>query len=148
MATCSNAELDGANGPVGDPTELALLRTARQLGADVDPGVRERQRERQFHFDPVVKLMTTVDRGGDDRWVHTKGAPESVLPRCALDPRDQARVEAVVDGYARQGLRLLALARRRLAPGDTDANRDAVEAHMTWWSSARPCTTAPPERGR
>jgi calcium-translocating P-type ATPase len=132
MAACSNAELEGAGGPIGDPTELALLRTARQLGADVDPVVREQQRERQFHFDPVLKLMTTIDRVGDERWAHTKGAPESVLPRCALGPGEQARIEAIVDGYARQGLRLLAVARRRLAPGEADTNRDAVEAGLTF----------------
>ncbi|WP_020012974.1 cation-translocating P-type ATPase [Promicromonospora sukumoe] len=145
LAACSNAELDpGRPGEgSGDPTELALLRAASALGADVAVDRRTAGRLRQFHFDPELRLMSTVDRGGDRAVVHTKGAPEAVLDRAggilapdgetrALTAQDRRMLADVVAGYARDGLRLLAVARRELPDGAPvparreDAERDLV----------------------
>ena len=80
---------------IGDPTELALLHMARSLGVEVAPG-GSGQRLAQFHFDPALRRMSTVDRasgkdpGGDADLVrvHTKGAPERSCPCApALAPR-------------------------------------------------------------
>jgi magnesium-transporting ATPase (P-type) len=79
-AACSNARLDDADQSSGDPTEIAVLQAARALGGDVDADRRERSRRHEYNFDAHVKLMSTLDAGdGSDR-LHTKGAPESVLP--------------------------------------------------------------------
>jgi magnesium-transporting ATPase (P-type) len=129
MAACNNAHLDGGT---GDATELAMLRAAGRLG--VERGAGERRGE--FHFDPVLKLMSTVDRDGGLLAVHTKGAPEAVLPRCrsrlddggreaAIDAAEAGRLEALVDGYAMQGLRVLAVAERRLDDGVPERREDA-----------------------
>jgi magnesium-transporting ATPase (P-type) len=67
----------------GDPTELAMLVAAGDLGVTVDPAARDRQRLRHFHFDPVLELMSTVDDRDGHRWVDAKGAPEALLPRAA-----------------------------------------------------------------
>ena len=42
---------------------------------------------RQFHFDPALKLMSTVDERDGELWIHAKGAPEALLPRCTSDRR-------------------------------------------------------------
>jgi calcium-translocating P-type ATPase len=140
MAACNNARLDGA-GPSGDPTEVALLQAAAQAGEHLDPGRRDRQRRGQFHFDPALKLMSTIDQRPGGPAVHTKGAPEAVLARCTailgghgppspLRPETRREVASVVDGYARSGLRVLAFAARQLHPGvpppgrREDAERD------------------------
>jgi calcium-translocating P-type ATPase len=127
-ACCNNARLDAQGQAAGDPTEAALLQAARSLGTDVDPDRREQCRMHQYNFDPQLKLMTTLDHGpGDGWWLHTKGAPEAVLPRCVsvlseagdsgpLEDDLRARITRQVEAYARQGLRVLALARRS-APG-------------------------------
>jgi cation-transporting ATPase I len=47
-----------------------------------------------------------------------KGAPEVVLERCAADPDTLARAHAVAEGLAGHGLRVLAVARRPLRPGE------------------------------
>ncbi|WP_404816235.1 cation-translocating P-type ATPase [Streptomyces thermolineatus] len=128
VAACNNAHADAGDGTLGDPTEVALLEAARALGEPLDPARRERQRRRHFHFDPVLKLMSTVDERDGAVWVHTKGAPEALLPLCTavaepdggtvlLTPERLRRVEERVDAYARQGMRVLAVARRRLEPG-------------------------------
>ena len=103
IGACSNADLEPADGsgPSGDPTELALLSAAVSLGADVRVSKRDEQRRSQFHFDPSIKLMSTVDQTHDGLWVHTKGAPEAVLPRCATvmaaDGREQSLTPAIRD---------------------------------------------------
>ncbi|TVT20363.1 cation-transporting P-type ATPase, partial [Amycolatopsis rhizosphaerae] len=138
MAACNNADLDS-----GDPTEVALMRASGTLGVVVTPRERERQRLRQFHFDPALRLMSTVDTEGDRRVVNAKGGPEAVLSRAtriltpegrsrALTEKDRADFIGVTRGYAARGLRLLAVAGRELADGEPvparreDAERDLV----------------------
>jgi calcium-translocating P-type ATPase len=129
MAACTVAAIDGEGEATGDPTELAILAAAADLGVDVDTTARDRHRRGQFHFDPALKLMSTVDELADGRWIDTKGAPESVLPRCTriLDPDGRERplsdaerdeLAVLVDAQASGGLRVLAVARRALIDAD------------------------------
>ena len=154
-ALCTTAVLEG--GPdqpaLGDPTELALLEAAQAAGAAVDSSERDARRCALFHFDPRLKLMTTVDlaarqqRGPDDAaaaaaWVaHTKGAPEVVLERCTtvldagarrpLTGGDRAEAARAVDRWARQGLRVLAIADRPAATGEqVPRERESVERDL------------------
>jgi calcium-translocating P-type ATPase len=133
-AWCTTADL-GADGAaaIGDPTELALLALADNCGQSLPTGDREAARRALFHFSPQLQRMSTVDETGGKLTVHTKGAPESVLPLCTrlagmdgagpLDDRRRTEVMAVVDGYASQGLRVLAVAERAVPalPADRSA---------------------------
>jgi calcium-translocating P-type ATPase len=128
-ASCNNARLDDSSGAVGDPTEIAVLSVARMLGADTATAQREAHRRWQFHFDPELKMMSTIDQLDDGPpTVHTKGAPEALLPRCSrileadgqpvpLDDSQRRRVEGAVNVFAAEGLRVLALAERLLPTG-------------------------------
>jgi len=127
-ATCNNARLDTGEGNTGDPTEVAVLTAARTLGADVDPDRREQGRGHLYNFDPELKLMSTLDADGPALWLHTKGAPESVLPLCTstlsaggeprpLDTAERERTTRQVESFAGQGLRVLAVARREMPAG-------------------------------
>ncbi len=137
MAACNNARLGDGGEPSGDATEVAMLAAAQRLGGAAGRG----QRRHEFHFDPVLKLMSTVDERDGRLLVHTKGAPEAVLPCCTmlaeadggeipLDPAERGRVEALVDGFAAQGLRVLAIGARLLDDGvpqrREEAERDLV----------------------
>jgi len=137
LASCTSATIDDDEPTValGDPTETALLLAARLLGADVDAGRRERLCRVVYRFDPSLKLMTTVDGTVDDLWVHTKGAPESVLLRCTTvlqpdgseEPLDEARlaeVGEIIAAQAGQGLRVLAAARRKTDGVSSDERAD------------------------
>lgn len=129
-ASCNNASLNDGVDPTGDPTEIAILMAARALGADPDRHCRETQRHCQFHFDPELKLMSTIDHAPDQPPViHTKGAPEAVLAICShildidghpvpLGAPERHAVEAAINAFATDGLRVLAFASRDLAPGD------------------------------
>ncbi|MGZ6697263.1 MAG: cation-translocating P-type ATPase [Solirubrobacteraceae bacterium] len=138
IAACNDAEADGS---AGDPTEVALLGAARTLGADVGTESRERARRREFRFDPELRMMSTVDELDGALWVHAKGAPEAVAPRCAtiagaggreirLDAAGRAEIEARVAGYAQDGLRVLGVAHRRLAADADLGRREHVERDL------------------
>jgi len=127
-AACSNADLHGPGGtPTGDPTEIALLELAAAADTDTSAQARHAARRQLFRFDPRLKLMTTVDERGGHLVIDTKGAPEQVLACCAsirhgghdqpLSDADRAEVSRVMTGYARRGLRVLALASRELPAG-------------------------------
>lgn len=140
-AACNNAHLESDATATGDPTEVALLLAARTLGADIDASLRERRRAHQYNFNPQLKLMSTLDTGAGHDWLHTKGAPESVLPRCstvlladgqqqALAPPERERLAKQVEGFAGQGLRVLALAQRSLSSGQKALAREDAERDL------------------
>jgi calcium-translocating P-type ATPase len=124
ISLCSNAQLDPkGKGSTGDPTEIALLSAARALGVEIGAG--RDSRRRQFHFDPALRLMSTIDALGESHVVHVKGAPEALLVRATsllggaeLTLERRGEVSSVVADLASRGLRLIAVARRRLAPGE------------------------------
>ncbi|MGE5764474.1 MAG: cation-translocating P-type ATPase, partial [Mycobacterium leprae] len=141
VVACTNAEISPDGREIGDPTELALLHLASTLGAPTDCG--RGGRLAQFHFDPGLRRMSTVDRRPDGVYVHTKGAPEDVVPRCtrvavgqgadaALDQTTLARLDQLVRDWADQGLRLLAVATRAVPEHDVPGlSRDDAERDLT-----------------
>jgi calcium-translocating P-type ATPase len=131
LAACSTAELDPERTGTsrGEATEVGLLEAARLLGVDVDVARREHQRRAIYRFDPKLRLMSTVDvRMDGGITVHAKGAPEEVLARstfvvgsdgdATLSETDRRETLAVLERWAAQGLRVLAVARRRLPDED------------------------------
>jgi calcium-translocating P-type ATPase len=142
MAACNRATVaaDDPSRHSGDPTEVALLLAAATLGEDVREATRDRRRRTTYAFDPGLKMMSTIDEGADGLTAHVKGAPEEILARCdfvmdqEMQPRrlgqdERQRVLAAVESRAAQGLRVLALACRRLDGHVT--RREDVERSLT-----------------
>ncbi len=130
----------GADGAAsGDPTEVALLEAARAAGFDKATLEKRLPREHEFPFDSERKRMTTVHRDGEDRLAITKGAPESVIARCALvalaggdAPLDPAPLLAEAERLAAKGLRVLAFASRRWPRSLQDAPADEAERDLVF----------------
>jgi calcium-translocating P-type ATPase len=142
MASCTNAEFDDQR-ETGDPTEIALLRAAASLGADVSSPTRDARRQVMFRFDATRRLMSTVDVGDTGLVVHTKGAPEAVLAHCnyVAEPDGSTTyltadlhtfLLASAETYAARGLRLIALAARPLPQGFAPQNRDEAESDLVF----------------
>ncbi len=140
---CNNADLhaSAAQQESGDPTEIALLEVAAAYGLDVSLATREAHRRGMFRFDPRIKLMSTVDEHDGALDISAKGAPEEVLARCTrihdaqggrpVTDADRAQVVQVMNDYARQGLRVLAVAHRRLpGPAAVPAQRAGAEEQL------------------
>lgn len=103
---CNDGDIDPDGDPVGDPTEVALLRAAGDRDLDWRELRETSERSREVPFDSETMRMAVVV--GDT--VHVKGAPE------ALVPQDHPLHEAA-ERMAGDALRALAIAWRD-APSD------------------------------
>ena len=119
MALCNDAVQGASCELQGDPTETALCARALGEGFDKAALLETMPRVMELPFDSDRKRMTTVHRDGDGHLALTKGAPESVVPRCtrAAAPGGEAAVDrdailAEAERMAADGLRVLAFAAR------------------------------------
>lgn len=106
----------------GEPVDAALDALARRLAIDTD-ALRERGSDVRFAFDPRRRLASAVVGG---RAV-VKGAPESLLPRCAQLPPD---TDEVVRRLSASGLRLLAVGGKQVVGDPLAVDRDQLEAGL------------------
>ena len=121
----------------GDPTETALTAVAAQADLLKPELEEETPRVRELPFDSDRKRMTTFHRDGAVFEAFTKGAPESVLPRCSAHwspegrrPLDQAAVLAEAERLAAQGLRVMAFASRAWPQLPAEADVEAIESEL------------------
>jgi len=78
MLLCSDATYEKGNG-TGDPTEIALLLLADDLGIDREKIKSENKRLDEFPFDSDRKLMSTLNQQNGKHTVYTKGALTSLM---------------------------------------------------------------------
>jgi Ca2+-transporting ATPase len=119
----------GGDGEIsGDPTDAALLRVWAAHRAEVEAAGRALETLRVVPFDRERKLATVLTSGALGVISHSHGAPEALIERARwalsenaeeVELTDDARAElsVLVDEWASDGLRVIALAR---------AARDAV----------------------
>jgi magnesium-transporting ATPase (P-type) len=151
-ALCNNSRLLPPNGEsprwsiLGDPTEAALKVVARKSGMDLETEERLLTRLREIPFDSRRKRMSTVNAlsgSKSEMIVFTKGAPREVLDLCAriqlngnassLDSNWRAQVITANDEYARNGLRILAVAYKVVSfPASTPLTSEVIERDLTF----------------
>lgn len=138
-ALCSNAKLippdEGKERytVLGDPTEACLGVAARKGGIDMEILNQNYPRVMELPFDSRRKRMTTIHQlrerfEGANRIAFVKGAPKEVMELCQycyegtssrpIKEEDRKRIMEANDTYARDGLRVLAVAYRPLRRGD------------------------------
>lgn len=102
----SDAPPGGAD---GDPLERALVEHAERTGIDVAALRAAHPRDAVLPFGAEHKLMA-IRAGGV---VYAKGAPEAILSRSVVaeDSGDEAPWQRTIEELAREGLRVLAIAR-------------------------------------
>jgi calcium-translocating P-type ATPase len=132
---CQTLQATDDAGWLGDPMEVALVELATPLLATDD----DRPLVHELAFDSDRKRLTTIRDGTDGRAMYTKGAVETVLPRCTaiatetgerpLDGETRRRIEAAETDLTDRGWRVLALAWRRL---DADAPLPTDEADLVF----------------
>jgi magnesium-transporting ATPase (P-type) len=146
---CNNARLIEPSGPedswtiLGDPTEAALLVAAKKAGYDYEAELDKTRRVFELPFDSVRKRMTTVHMDHKfGRIGYVKGAPNEVLELCTrietlegqveLTDEQRAAVRAQNDEFARNGLRVLAMAYRPIEKSETEFSPAATEKDLTF----------------
>jgi Ca2+-transporting ATPase len=137
MALNNDATRDDRGVLTGDPTEAALQDAAARAGCEKEELERLMPRVAELPFSAERARMTTVHRDGDGFVIHTKGAPESVVPLCesrlgrdGAEPLRAPRVLADAEAMAASGLRVLAFATRRCR--SLPPSLDRVEAGETF----------------
>lgn len=149
---CNNARLlpPSADRPrwssLGDQTEAALRVCALKANLDEPTLNAAYPRLHELPFDAVRKRMSTIHRNGRGEVAFIKGAPKEILARCShvlldgevrpLDAGIRAQIAAANDQYARQALRVLALARRELPPREGTYTPENVEHDLTFLALA------------
>ncbi|MDU6262988.1 MAG: cation-transporting P-type ATPase [Anaerocolumna aminovalerica] len=138
-ALCSNARLlpPSEESPrftvLGDPTEACLGVAAEKAGIDIHRQMEETPRLRELPFESRRKRMTTIHQlkqpiEGTKRIAYVKGAPKEII-KLSNNIRIDGKVEPLTeqmrkdimdanDTYARDGLRVLAVAYRLLHKDD------------------------------
>ncbi|HEY7776432.1 MAG TPA: HAD-IC family P-type ATPase, partial [Kineobactrum sp.] len=128
---CNNARLEGSQRKrTGDPTELALLEAGTLLHKDRAGLLEEFPEEREEPFDSGTMKMATFHRIEGGFRVAVKGAPEVMLDACtaiakkdgeeALSAGDRDSWKQHADELAGEGLRLLAVAEKKVQSVDDD----------------------------
>jgi potassium/sodium efflux P-type ATPase len=159
---CNDARLlepDGAPGHgwtiLGDPTEAAIKVAARKCNLDLNELERSFPRVFEIPFDSRRKRMTTIHKidpyqasneyfacGKSKRVAFIKGAPKEVLDLCssvcvqgtisAIDEATREAVMAANDTFARDGLRVLAVAQRALPDGMLNYEAEQMESELVF----------------
>lgn len=100
-----------ADGKVGNPTELAIARLAKEKLAAVPDELNSYQKIYEIPFDSTRKLMTVVYETGNGWLSVTKGA----IDRIRIVPDDilQGKILSVHDNFASQALRVISVAYKK-----------------------------------
>ena len=137
LALCNDATEDERGRIVGEATEVALWRFAKDIGRDAGEVQQELPRILDLPFDSDRKRMTTIHRNGAGFVSFTKGAPESLLELCDRvaeegedTPLDRARWLDAAETMAGEGLRVLAVAERKW-DAVPDHKSESVERGLT-----------------
>ncbi len=144
-ATANLLEKDGRTGPLGNPTEAAILLWLKASGRDYAALRGAFAMRRQLPFSTELKFMATAGVSAvDGRPVlYAKGAPEILINFCAEArgadgspaPMDQAGRERILRDAAEcqnRGMRVLGFASRRVDSAYLDRPIDPSLPEMIW----------------
>ena len=122
---------------IGDPTEAALLVSARKAKLDIDNLQVRCKRISEIEFSSERKRMTTVNKVGTKKIAYTKGAPEIVLALCnrmlvegrviRLSKTQKEKILATNEKFANNALRVLGFAYKEV---DDKISTKDVEHNM------------------
>ena len=129
MCLCSNATVE--EGVYGDPTEIALVNFAMEIGRKKSELESLSPRIDELPFDSERKMMTTVHSGKNGNVGFTKGALDSILKHTTkilengeIRPITDADVEKIYETnsyFSDKALRVLALATKETdVPDEND----------------------------
>ena len=120
---CNNAryEKDGNKEyMIGDPTEKALVLSAKAYGLDKKQETEAHPRLREFPFTSERKMMSIIRKDKSGYTSYVKGAPEMIIKRCnselingkvkKINDQRKKEISKEYQKIAAQGMRVLAFA--------------------------------------
>jgi len=102
-----------------DPMEKAILLTGERFLRNTEHIHKDWVMEKEY---PLCKELLAMSRvfkntGTLEKVIAAKGAPEAIFDLCHLDPERARTLERAVEEMAKEGLRVLGVAKGRLTPG-------------------------------
>ncbi len=141
-ALCNNAFLEKKKGQwetIGDPTEAALIVLAAKAGEWKDDLEEKNQRLEELVFTSERKMMSCVYQTGKEKIVFAKGAPETILEKCAfiqkngkterLSKKEADQILKTNEQFAGNALRVLGFAYKEISSTLTPKN---IEKDLTF----------------
>lgn len=138
LVLCNDARANAAGVYMGDPTETALTEAAAQRGIDVGDLDHTYPRLAEAPFDSERMRMSTLHPVDSRKFLLvTKGAAEAIIERSTSMatltgeiPIDADLVLRAADEMAQVGLRVLAIAERRLQKAPEETALEAEESDL------------------
>jgi Ca2+-transporting ATPase len=136
----SNDAVEGSDGTlIGDPLETAMVCSARAAGLSETPARADLPRVGEIPFEARRKCMTTVHRDPEGAYLSiTKGAPEVLATQSSrvqgaagAVPIDREEIERIARTMAMDGLRVIAVAERRLETLPDRLTPERLECELT-----------------
>ena len=134
--------VDGEKKELGDPTEIALVVSAENLGMLKKEQELKLKRVEELPFDSDRKLMTTIHSDGDKFKFFTKGAVDVILNRCSkilvgedikeLTESMKQEIKDVNEDMSKKALRVIALAYKEDAAIPTQLTTEVVENELVF----------------
>ena len=129
---CNDSQIENKNGRwvvMGDPTEGALIAAANKTGLNQTIVHQKMPKLDGIPFESDYQYMVTLHATPQGNTIYVKGSVEAIIQRCSLmvnsdgqsRPLDcletlkQTSIEREVNIMARQGLRVLALAKKQVS---------------------------------
>ncbi len=140
---CNDSHLEQKNGNwvvIGDPTEGALIAVANKAGLIQQAAERMNPRFDSIPFESEFQYMATLHQTRNEKVVYVKGSAEAILKRCSAAFNHDGKittldVEAInqrVDQMAKQGLRVLAFAKKKVAESQDKVDHSDIESGLAF----------------
>ena len=97
---------------VGNPTEGALLVSAKKCGVDYEDFREKAEICELYPFSSDTKNMTSCIKKGDGYVVYTKGSPEKIIALCSLTEEERGIAEADIVSLQKRARRVIAFAHK------------------------------------
>ncbi|KYC39944.1 carbonate dehydratase [Scytonema hofmannii PCC 7110] len=144
---CNDSNLENKDGKwvvVGDPTEGALITSARKAGLNQSFLAKQMRKLDAIPFESDYQYMATLHETPIGSTIYIKGSVEAIFKRCTLmlntegQPRPmdcvetlrQTTIEREVNIMARQGLRVLALAKKPVPDSQITVNHPDIDTGL------------------
>ncbi|BBP42529.1 cation-translocating P-type ATPase [Thiosulfativibrio zosterae] len=142
---CSDAELKchpehKTHHILGSPTEGAILVAAAKAGVTRKAVNEQFELIQMFAFDAKRKMMSVIAQDKDGQyWLFAKGAPDIFVQHCeavqlqnTLGDRltEQANINSVIEHFANQALRTLAVGYRKLSKQELELPIEQLEDNL------------------
>ena len=137
LLLASNVTVENADGHeegkiIGDPTESAIMRLFLEKGLKREELVSQYEKQGEIPFSSARKMMTTVLKKPDGRYlVLTKGAFDRI-PFIKKDMNFQKELEDVHNAFARDALRVITLASKEIDTLPPRAEWDKLETDLVF----------------